>query len=91
VSLFQCAACASKDLEISRLVAEKGELQDRLMAMVGERFQTQFSAVGPTLGPSPGVEEQPEPLSETQWANEELERAAAEAVKTGQLQPDFPI
>jgi len=89
--MFKCAACPAKDLEISRLIAEKGELQDRLMAMVGERFQTQFAAVGPTPGPPPEAEEQPEPLSETQWANEELERAAAEAAKTGQLQPDFPI
>jgi hypothetical protein len=88
--MFDCRVCAAKDAEIARLVSQVGELQDRLMAMVGERFQTQFTAAGPTLGPSPETEEQPEPLSETQWANEELERVAAEeSRKAGGIVRDF--
>lgn len=86
---FKCAGCTAKDAEIVRLIAQLGERDDRLMAMVGERFQTQFQHTTLT-GYVPVSDEALEALSDSEWANQELERVAADVEKSGKLQPDFP-
>lgn len=90
--MFKCAGCAAKDQEIARLIGEKAELQDRMMTMIGQAYQSQLTT-GPTTRAGDG---DPEPETEAgqtdeEWASLTLEEAAARLERSGhKIRPDFP-
>ena len=94
--MFDCRACAAKSEEIARLSAQVGELQDRLMAMIGQGYQSQLGGFALSTVATPGGDpapREPEPEenpTDEEWADQQLEHAAHEAERTGHLRPDFP-
>ena len=92
MSLFPCAACIAKDLEIARLWGQNRELLDRFSALTSTlaqiqdgRIEDEPEATEPDTGnPEP-------PMTDREWEASELERAALEVKrKGGRVTPDFP-
>lgn len=61
--MIGCSGCKAKDKEIARLVVEKKEVMDRLLAMVG-----QFQATSEALDSAIGLDatETPPPMTEAE-------------------------